>query len=107
MSDYKKVDGFAYNCPTAVVAGHGALSSIYKTIVDLGCKRALILTDPGVNKAGLAQKVKNALADFCVGIYDKIPSDPDLEAVDAATAVPRAESGLHSKCGRRQRYRHS
>ncbi len=89
MSDYKKVDGFAYNCPTAVVAGHGALSSIYKTIVDLGCKRALILTDPGVNKAGLAQKVKNALADFCVGIYDKIPSDPDLEAVDAATAVAR------------------
>ena len=89
MSDYKKVDGFAYNCPTAVVAGHGALSSIYKAIVDLGCRRALILTDPGVNKAGLAQKVKNALADFCVGIYDKIPSDPDLEAVDAATAVAR------------------
>jgi acyl-CoA reductase-like NAD-dependent aldehyde dehydrogenase/alcohol dehydrogenase class IV len=89
MSDYKKVDGFAYNCPTTVVAGHGALSSIYKAIVDLGCKRALILTDPGVNKAGLAQKVKNALADFCVGIYDKIPPDPDLEAVDAATAVAR------------------
>ena len=75
--------------PTTVVAGHGALSSIYKAIVDLGCRRALILTDPGVNKAGLAQKVKNALADFCVGIYDKIPSDPDLEAVDAATAVAR------------------
>jgi acyl-CoA reductase-like NAD-dependent aldehyde dehydrogenase/alcohol dehydrogenase class IV len=89
MSDYKKVDGFAYNCPTQVIAGHGALSSIYKVIVDLGCKRALILTDPGVNQAGLAQKVKNALADFCVGIYDKIPSDPDLEAVDAATAVAR------------------
>jgi aldehyde dehydrogenase (NAD+) len=89
MSDYKKVDGFAYNCPTMVIAGHGALSSIYKAIVDLGCRRALVLTDPGVNKAGLAQKVKNALADFCVGIYDKIPPDPDLEAVDAATAVAR------------------
>jgi alcohol dehydrogenase class IV len=72
-----------------VVAGHGALSSIYKAIVDLGCRKALILTDPGVNKAGLAQKVKNALADFCVGIHDKIPPDPDLAAVDAATAVAR------------------
>ena len=89
LSDYKKVDGFSYNCPTNVVAGHGALSSIYKAIIDLGCRRALILTDPGVNKAGLAQKVKNALADFCVGIYDKVPPDPDLEAVDAATAVAR------------------
>jgi aldehyde dehydrogenase (NAD+) len=89
MSDYKKIDGFSYNCPTRVVAGHGALVSISKAVTDLGCRRALILTDPGVNRAGLAELVKNALADFCVGIYDKIPSDPDLETVDAATSVAR------------------
>jgi aldehyde dehydrogenase (NAD+) len=89
LSDYKKVDGFSYNCPTSVVAGHGALASIGKAVVDLGCSRALILTDPGVNKAGLAELVKNALADFFVGIYDNIPSDPDLETVDAATAAAR------------------
>jgi len=89
MSDYKKVDGFSYNCPTNVVAGHGALSSIYKAVADLGCRRALILTDPGVRQAGLAELAKNALADFCVGIYDNIPSDPDLETVDAATAMAR------------------
>jgi len=89
MSDYKKVEGFSYNCPTAVIAGHGALSSIYKAVADLGCRRALILTDSGVNKAGLAQLVKDALVDFCVGIYDSISPDPDLETVDVATAVAR------------------
>jgi alcohol dehydrogenase class IV len=89
ISDYKKVDGFTYSAPTTVVSGHGALSSIYKSIVDLGCKRALILTDPGVKAAGLADLVKNMLADFCVGIFDKIPADPDLEAVDAATEAAR------------------
>jgi acyl-CoA reductase-like NAD-dependent aldehyde dehydrogenase/alcohol dehydrogenase class IV len=89
LSDYKKVDGFSYNCPTSVAAGHGALGSIGKAVVDLGCSRALILTDPGVKKAGLAKLVQDALADFCVGIYDKIPSDPDLETVDAATAAAR------------------
>jgi aldehyde dehydrogenase (NAD+) len=89
MSDYKKVDGFSYNCQTNVIAGHGVLSSVSKTVVDLGCCRALILTDHGVRKAGLAQLVKDALADFCVGIYDKITSDPDLETVDAATAMAR------------------
>jgi aldehyde dehydrogenase (NAD+) len=89
LSDYKKVDGFSYNCPTNVVAGHGALSSISKAVVDFGCSKALILTDPGVRKAGLTQLVKDALADFCVGIYDNIPSDPDLETVDAATATAR------------------
>lgn len=89
MSDYKKIEGFSYNCPTAIIAGHGALASICKAVVDCGGHRALIITDPGVNKAGLAQLVKNALGDFYVGIYDKISSDPDLETVDAATAVAR------------------
>ncbi len=89
MSDYKKVDGFAYACPTQVVAGHGALSAIYKAVADLGCQRALIITDPGVKAAGLAQLVKNALSDCCVGIYDKVPPDPDLQAVDSATAAAR------------------
>jgi hypothetical protein len=53
MSDYKKVDGFGYNCPTNVIAGHGCLPSISKAVTDLGCKKALILTDPGVRQAGL------------------------------------------------------
>ena len=89
LSDDKKIEGFNYNCPTNIVAGHGSLSSIYKLVVDQGCRRALILTDPGVRKAGLADLVKNALVDFCVGIYDNIPQDPDLESVDGATAMAR------------------
>jgi aldehyde dehydrogenase (NAD+) len=89
LSDNKKVDGFSYNCRTAVTAGHGALSSLGKAVTDLGCRRALIITDPGVAMAGLAQLAKNALSDFCVGVYEEIPSDPDLKAVDAATAAAR------------------
>jgi alcohol dehydrogenase class IV len=99
LSDYKKVDGFSYHCPTNVIASHGALASISKAVVDLGCHRALILTDPGVRKAGLAQLVKDALADFCVGIYDNITSDPDLETVDAATATARGGSVIDTAKG--------
>jgi alcohol dehydrogenase class IV len=40
-------------------------------------------------KAGLAQLAKDALGDFCVGIYDKVLPDPDLETVDAAAAAAR------------------
>jgi acyl-CoA reductase-like NAD-dependent aldehyde dehydrogenase/alcohol dehydrogenase class IV len=89
ISDNKKTDGFTYNCTTPVTAGHGSLSHISKVITDLGCRRALIITDTGVNKAGLAELAKSALSDFCVGIYDKIPSDPDLESVDVATDYAR------------------
>ncbi len=89
LSDYKKIDGFSYFCPTRIFAGHGTLASISKAMVDLNCRRAFILTDQGVHEAGLAELARNALSDFCVGIYDKIPPDPDLEAVDAATAYAR------------------
>lgn len=90
MSDDKKVQGFAYNCPTAVIAGHGSLSSLQKAVTDLGCKRAIVLTDAGVRQAGLTKRVQDALAGFCVGIHDAIPADPDLEAADGATEAARA-----------------
>jgi alcohol dehydrogenase class IV len=89
LGDNVKISSFQYNCPTNVVAGHGSLSSIYKEIVNLGCRRALILTDPGVKKAGLAQLAKDALVDFCVGMFEHIAQDTDLDTVDAATAMAR------------------
>jgi len=89
LSDEKKVDGFVYGGPTSVIAGHGCLGSITREIVRLGCKRALIMTDPGVRKAGLADLVVDALGEFCVGVYDQNPPDPDLESVDAAVAAAR------------------
>jgi alcohol dehydrogenase class IV len=89
LQDNGRIFSFQYNCPTNVVAGHGSLAAIYKEIVNLGCRRALILTDPGVRKAGLAQLVKDALVDFCVGLFDNIAQDTDLDIVDAATAMAR------------------
>lgn len=89
MSDDNKVASFGYDCPTRVIAGHGCLSSISKAVAEKECSRVLIVTDEGVAGAGLAELVKNALGDFCAGIYDQIPSDPDLEAVDKATEAAR------------------
>jgi len=89
LSDNTKISSFQYKCPTNVIAGHGSLAAIYKEIVNLGCRRALILTDPGVRKAGLAQLAKDALVDFCVGIFDNIAQDTDLDTVDAATGMAR------------------
>ncbi len=89
LSDETKIAFVQYNCPTNVISGHGTLPAIYKEMVNLGCKRALILTDPGVGKAGLVQPVRDALVDFCVGVFDSIAQDTDLETVDAAVAKAR------------------
>ncbi len=89
LSDPTKMAFTAYDCPTSVIAGHGTLASIYKAIVNLGCSRALILTDHGVRDAKLAQLVQDALVDFYTGVFDEIPQDPDLDTVDAAVATAR------------------
>ncbi len=90
MSDNKKMNGFAYIAPTRLIAGKGSLSSLHKVITDLQCSRALLLTDKGVNQAGLAKMVENNLIECCVGLYDEIPSDPDLAAIDKAVEYARS-----------------
>ena len=89
LSDETKVAFVQYNCPTNVISGHGCLPSIYREMVNLGCRRALILSDPGVRQAGLVQLVQDALVDFCVGVFDDIAQDTDLDTVDAATEMAR------------------
>ena len=89
LRDDNRVEGFCYACPTQLIAGHGSLSGIYKAIVELGCRRALVLTDPGVQRAGLADLAKNALVDFCLGIYDRITAEPDVESADGAVELAR------------------
>ncbi len=89
LSDNKKLQAYEYHCPTKVIAGHGVLSSISREVTLLGCKRALLMTDPGVAKAGLADLARNALADFCVGVFGNIAQDTDLATVDAAAAMAR------------------
>lgn len=55
----------------------------------MGCQRVMVMTDPGIVKAGLAQLAEDALSDFHAGTYDKIPPDPDLESIDLAVEYAR------------------
>lgn len=89
FSDDPKISFVQYITPTLVIAGHGSLASIYREVVRLGGRRALVLTDAGVRKAGLVNLVQEALGDFCAGVFDDIAQDTDLVTVDAAVAMAR------------------
>lgn len=47
------------------------------------------MTDAGVKQAGLCKLVEDALADFCVGVFDDIAQDTDLGTVDKAVDMAR------------------
>ena len=90
VSDNPKVGNFLpFHSHTNVISGKGCLASIAKEVASLKCTRALVLTDKGVREAGLTQMVQNALGDFCVGVFDKIGQDSDLDTVDEATELAR------------------
>ena len=89
LTDQIRIPMGQYNCPTNVLSGSGCLAAAYKEMVNLGCGRALIVTDKGVRDAGLARMVRDSLVDFVAGIFDDVPQDPDLETVDRATEEAR------------------
>jgi len=93
FSDNPRIGFVQYITPTLVLAGHGSLASIYREVVRLGGRRAMILSDAGVRKAGLVDLVREALGEFCVAVFDRISQDTDLATVDAAVAQAR-EKGV-------------
>ena len=90
MLDYPRTTSFQYVTPTKVNSGPGALASLSHEISVLGCKRAFVLTDPGVRDAGLTEMAVKALGDYYVGVFDDIPQDTGLDTVDAAAEAAKA-----------------
>jgi alcohol dehydrogenase len=74
---------------TKVIAGVGAAAEVAKEVKLLGGKKVLIVTDPGVSKAGLPGAVADHLqaAGIESAVFDAVESDPSI-----ATASQAAEA---------------
>ena len=68
---------FRFYNPVKIISGEKALDSLGYELKQLGAKRPLIITDPGVSAAGLIEFVQTALAgaDFPAEIlFDQVPA---------------------------------
>jgi alcohol dehydrogenase class IV len=67
-----------WSFPTTIVFGNGAISAIPDHVKRVGGKRALVVCDPGVVKAGIAEKVKGILEKGGVAaqVFDKVDPNP-------------------------------
>jgi len=82
--------------PTKVVFGPGALQRTPAQVQRLGMKRPLVVTDQGVVKAGLAEKLFAVLrkADIAFEIFDQVQPNPtEKDALDGVRAYK--EKGCH------------
>ena len=85
------IQSFSYHNPTAIEFGWGSLARLPELVKSVGGKRALVVGDPGVVKAGLVDRVVNALGGSVpVTTFTDIESDPDAKSVDAGVELAKA-----------------
>jgi acyl-CoA reductase-like NAD-dependent aldehyde dehydrogenase/alcohol dehydrogenase class IV len=84
-----KSRAFGFSMPTKVVAGPGTLAAVSTELFNLRCKRALVMTDTGLEDAGIVGQVRNALGDCCAGVFDGVEPDPGYASVDRAIELFR------------------
>jgi len=81
---------FEFFCRVNIVAGLDGLDRIPGLLSGLGSRRPLIITDKGVNRAGLIEVLMPAVTGIDIaGIQDEVPADSDLATVERIAAVYR------------------
>ncbi|HEV8687245.1 MAG TPA: iron-containing alcohol dehydrogenase, partial [Gaiellaceae bacterium] len=75
--------------PTRIVHGLGALGRLGEVAAELGISRPLLVTDRGVEAAGLTGPALEQLPDAVV--YADVFPNPDIELIGRASAVYREE----------------
>lgn len=80
---------YTHLSPGRMVFGPGSLAQL-PGLLDLS-QRHLVVTDPGLVKAGVVEKVIAALEEGGVDfvIYDRTPADPPVEACEEAYALAK------------------
>ena len=81
---------FVYFGPTKIIFGNGSSTSeVESEMSALKCSRAVVVTDPGIIKAGLLDKITKSLGEKCVGVFSDVPQDSGMDVVDRAAAFAR------------------
>ncbi|GAB4457566.1 MAG: choline dehydrogenase [Anaerolineae bacterium] len=83
----------SFSIPTVMKHGLGAINALADEAKELGIKRPLIVTDPGIVQAGLLERATAPLDAANVGyvIFDQVVPNPPIALVDEAAALYRSE----------------
>jgi len=78
-----------FECPTRVFYGWGALADVGNRLAELGVTKALIVSDPGVEKVGHVATVARAITGAGVDVvqYTGVQPNPTVGNVESGYAV--------------------
>ncbi|HEY7270065.1 MAG TPA: iron-containing alcohol dehydrogenase, partial [Dehalococcoidia bacterium] len=77
-----------YN-PTRIIFSEGATGEVGPHAAALGAKRVMVISDPGVTRAGLTEPVVKSITGAGLGaeVYQDVEPDPRIEIVERALAA--------------------
>lgn len=78
-----------------IVAGAGSLERLAELASEFAARRVLIVSDPGVARAGILEGPRSALAKagLAVTVIDNVPPEPEARDAESAIAAARAAGG--------------
>lgn len=84
--------GFTFQSTKSLLMEPGASTRIGELVKTLGCGSVLLVTDPGVMKAGLLLAGLKGLADagIAVTVFSEVEADPPVHIIERAVAMARA-----------------
>ncbi|MBS4959196.1 MAG: iron-containing alcohol dehydrogenase [Clostridiales bacterium] len=91
MNNKNITEAFHFLLPTKIVYGPGCLKDVTAQLQAIGGKRPILVTDKGVQKAGIAAQVTDQLdqAGISYVIYDGVEANPKDINVEEAAGIAR------------------
>jgi alcohol dehydrogenase len=83
---------YEFENPVRILSGLKALDNLPFELEQLGARKPLIITDPGIVRAGILKHVINAFRDSHVSagtLYDQVPPDSSLAVVKELAGIYR------------------
>jgi aldehyde dehydrogenase (NAD+) len=93
LLSYPRTTGFTWTGPTKLTIGAGRAAAVAGEVARLGCERVLLISDRGIEHAGLLTTVKGVLGSRLKATFLEVPQDSGLDTVDNAVMVGR-EAGV-------------
>ena len=82
---------YQFQTPTKIISGIGSTAEIIKELNYLHAKKVLLITDPGLVQAGVAQQVVEMLKQAAVEveIFDAVEPDPSIQVATKAAEMAK------------------
>ena len=83
---------FTYHIPTQIEFGNGLIAKLPSYVRSLKASRAIVVGDPGVERAGLVEKVSSILkaGGIATVVFTDVESDPATRSVDEGVVLGKA-----------------